>query len=338
MSGTRVRMVPRWRREMLSVPASARSAFTAALTDATFDLTEVVDSYLQWASGRGSAAELAEALWMRVVATARETIGRKPTARRERILSDAGRIAAEAGYQLALQGRYRDATIAVESARAIAVTRLMGMADPETAAALRARGQEGLLAELETALRARVGLTSTMESSQNEIVRLSDEIASRTGRQATGEIATYESIRRAATRTPLVYLAAAKAEGYALVVRSSGEPQFVRLPGMGRDDVGPHVAAITRGPSVHTVHTCVDRIAVALAPLARRFRKSRRSPLFRSAGSVCCPRTPRSRRRPRAGGRAHWRCGTCPPPERRRVSGSLSGDTATPTGYSSSTP
>ena len=50
------------------VPAQARAAFQAGLTDAVADLTRVGDMYVAWARRDGNRAELAEAYWLSTAA------------------------------------------------------------------------------------------------------------------------------------------------------------------------------------------------------------------------------------------------------------------------------
>lgn len=290
----------RWRRRrsgghdsQAGVPARARAAFHAALADSTFDLIRVADTYVGWAEGHGSRAEQAEAYWMRSVVTAREAMRRELPADRLRILSASQGIAAEAGYHLAAAGRPRDAVITVEHARGVMLSRLAGGLAPAARAALIASGRRALLdsylaasrnlaavyrrqlagetssSEAGTGSPARIGVPSELQAAQADVARLGREVTALTGGPDLLDLPSYEVIQQAAQLCPVVYVAAAKDTGYALIVRHTGEPVIVGLPALHGAALDEHVRSFTSGPVwPAAVRACVDWLAAeALAPL-----------------------------------------------------------------------
>lgn len=123
-----------------SVPARARAAFQAGVADAVLNLTRIGDLYVDWVEGNNNAtpAERAEAYWMRSVATAREAMHHGLLASQLAVLSSSQRIAAEAGYWLAVDERPADAVVAVEHSRAILLSRLTGGLEPQVRSRLAA--------------------------------------------------------------------------------------------------------------------------------------------------------------------------------------------------------
>jgi hypothetical protein len=277
------------------VPAQARAAFRAGLADATADVTGVADLYVDWAQDHGAPAERAEAYWMRSVATAREAMRRELAADRLRILADSQHIAAEAGYWLAAAGRPRDAVIALEHSRGLLVTRLIGGLDAEIRARLLAAGRADLLQSYLGALRRRAdayrdqyagnprqrppvmrggrpfqaGTASALEEAQADAARLTREVATAVGGLDPLDLPRYELISETASQAPVVYLAAARDEGYALIVRGEGEPCFVRLPNMQPAVLAEHARTFTVPPPLpKAVSNCVNWLARALEEVA----------------------------------------------------------------------
>ena len=268
-----------------TVAELARTAVSASAADATLDLTRITDAYAAWAHDRGTAGELAEAQFMRALSVAREAQRRVLSEDRQRLLARTEAVAAEAAYHSGLEGRGREAVVVLEQARAIVVARLLGAVHPRTAAALRAAGRERLLAEYLAAVRRRAdayrrsgggashgdraGGQSALGSAQAAVVRLTRQMATQAGyTPAAG--ATFAAVQLAAARTPLLYVAAAEAGGYALLVRAAGDPWFVPLPELSLDGTVHHVAEVLRRPTQpESVRRCVDDLTAALGqPLA----------------------------------------------------------------------
>ena len=130
----------RARRKIRSPPG--RAAFHAGAADTVVNLTRIGDLYVDWVEGHASAtpAERAEAYRMRSAATAREAMHHALAARQLAELGSSQRIAAEAGYWLAADGRPADAVVAVEHSRAVLLSRLTGGREPQVRRRLAAQG------------------------------------------------------------------------------------------------------------------------------------------------------------------------------------------------------
>ena len=78
---------------------------------------------------------------------------------------------------------------------------------------------------------------------------------------------SYEVIRAAARDAPVVYIAAADEAGYALIVRSAGQPVQVPLAELHSGHVTDRVSAFTASPVIpRAVRDCVDWLAAAALP------------------------------------------------------------------------
>ncbi|UQU63999.1 CHAT domain-containing protein [Couchioplanes caeruleus] len=145
-------------------------------------LARLALAWAEWAAGTGVPGFAAEAYERLVALAARDATGRQGTAARDRVLLAAQEYAEEAGYWLARAGRFREAVLALERGRAVALS------------------------------------------------------------SGEGEVG-YEDITAQTGDGAIVYLAAAHAGGYALVVAATHDPQYIDLPGLDR----PTVAALTSG-------------------------------------------------------------------------------------------
>jgi hypothetical protein len=275
------------------VPAQARAAFRAGLADAITDLTRVGDMYVDWARREGTVAELAEAYWMRSVATARAATHRALPASQLTVLADAQHIAAEAGYWLAAAGRPADAVVAMDYSRAVLLSRLAGGLDPGVRARLVTAGRGDLLAAYLEAQRRRAdayrglysgtdepvvaisrgdrsfraGAASKLEGAQADLARFGRQIAAVAGPLDPLGVPSYEVIQAAARDAPVVYLAAAHVAGHALIVRSGGEPVPVRLAELRSRQIAGRVSAFTASAvSPRAVRNCVDWLSAAVLP------------------------------------------------------------------------
>jgi hypothetical protein len=279
------------------IPEQARAAFQAGIGEGTYDLTGVADLYVRWAQDRGSPAERAEAFWMRSVVTEREAMRRELPASRLRVLAKSQHIAAEAGYWLGVAQREWDAVVVAEQSRGITMTRMIGSLEPATRAQLLAAGRDDLLGSYLDALRHRAdvlrgqyagaispavpvvrdgrqylaGTASAMEAAQAAVVRLTRQVNAVTqGMDALG-VPSRAVIQEAAGSAPLVYLASADRSGYALIVRRTGRPVFLPLPGLASGALATHTRAFSApSPLPGAVDKCVFELARVLAELAER--------------------------------------------------------------------
>jgi hypothetical protein len=279
-----------------SVPARARAAFRAGLTDSVVDLTRVGDLYVDWADTYGTVAQQAEAYWMRSVVTARAAMHGGLPASQLAVLAHSQHIAAEAGYWLAADDRLTDAVTAVEHSRAILLTRLAGSLEPHVRQRL-ASGHAKLLEEYLDALRRRAdayrdqysgastpiapiirgqrsyqsGSASALEAAQSELARLARQISTVAGPLDPLEVPRYETIREAARQAPIVYVAAAQRAGYALIVGRVGEPVYVPLPELRSEAVLGRAKAFTAKALIpRAVRDCVDWLAAAISEIASK--------------------------------------------------------------------
>jgi hypothetical protein len=276
-----------------SVPARARAAFRVGLTDSVVDLTGMGDLYVDWADTYGTAAEQAEAYWMRSVVTARAALHCGLPASQLAVLANSQHIATEAGYWLAAGDRLTEAVTAVEQSRAILLTRLAGSLEPHVRERL-AAGHARLLEEYLDALRRRAdayrdqysgvstpiapiirgqrsyqsGSASALEAAQSELARLARQISTVAGPLDPLELPRYETIREAARQAPVVYLAAAERGGYALIVRRDGEPVCVPLPKLTSAAVLDRAKVVTAPVLIpKAVRDCVDWLTAAIAEI-----------------------------------------------------------------------
>jgi hypothetical protein len=291
----------RWRRPRLTlaaragddVPAQARAAFQAGMADAIADLTRVSDMYVDWARRSGNAAQRAEAYWMRSVAAARAATHQALPASQLAVLADAQHIAAQAGYWLNADARPAAAVTVLEYSRAVLLTRLAGGLEPGVRTALVAAGRTDLLAAYLDALSRRAdayrsqysgaaetapaisrgnhsfqaGSASRLEAAQADLARLGRQIAAAAGPLDLLGMPSYEVIRTAARDAPVVYLAAADEAGYALIVRSAGQPVQVPLAELRSGHVTDRVSAFTASAVIpRAVRDCVDWLAAAVLP------------------------------------------------------------------------
>ncbi|WP_199516483.1 CHAT domain-containing protein [Nucisporomicrobium flavum] len=161
-------------------------------------------AWAEWAAGTDVPEFAAEAYERLVALAARDATARRGAGARDRVLLAAQEYAEEAGYWLARAGRFREAVLALERGRAVALS------------------------------------------------------------SGEGEVG-YEDITAQTGDGAIVYLAAAQAGGYALVVAATHDPQYIDLPGLDR----PTVAALTsRPPDPAGFSTRLARDLAAPAPAA----------------------------------------------------------------------
>ncbi|MEV6343787.1 CHAT domain-containing protein [Actinoplanes sp. NPDC051851] len=152
-------------------------------------LARLALAWAEWAAGTGVAEYAAEAYERLVTLAAQDATARQDAGARDRVLLAAQEYAEEAGYWLARCGRFREAVLALETGRAVA-------------------------------------LSSGADGSPGTI--------------------TYPDVTAQTGDGAIVYLAAARAGGYALVVAATHDPQYVDLPDLDRATIA---GLTTRAPA-----------------------------------------------------------------------------------------
>ncbi|WP_261556066.1 CHAT domain-containing protein [Frankia tisae] len=290
-----------------------RAVIDEGAEDTVFDLVGTVDGWLRAAFDHGRPDDRAEALYYRTIAVAQRAKGPLILAERERLLIGNEGIPTEAGYWLGVVGRLRDAVLAVETSRAILLGRLTGWLDADLRTELHATGNTALLDDYISVL-SELGDRYRGQYSGASTPRPADVVvggqAFRTGHltelhQASARVdflhrriedvtgspvrslkpITYPLVEQSAAVAPLVYLGAAIASGYALLVTETGEPRMILLPELTSGAVTERVAVVQnrftdpsrrlkrldwRAAVAETVHWLGE---VALQPLTELLRE-----------------------------------------------------------------
>lgn len=222
-----------------------RAVAGTAATSSTVDQARVAQAWVAWALETNEPDLAAEAYHHLMSILPRDAASRYWSKTRESVLSRAQEHTEEAGYWLARARRYRDAVVALETGRAVALSLAGG---PDRAAAIEALEQSGhtdlshRYRRAVAALDAAAGRPATGESTMQhwawaEVRTLAQPIAAATGFDPLQTEVTYADITAATRDEVVVYLAAAKAGGYALVVAGNHDPQFVELPHFDRASI-----------------------------------------------------------------------------------------------------
>lgn len=203
---------------------------------------EVAAEWADWAIERGDEQQAAEAAWCWVTALTADL--------RRRVLDDAewriGAIqgaVAEAASLLVRAGRLRDAVLTLDMGRAVLLTERMSRDQGDLESRLVAAGHPQLGARwratserIEQADRAGFELANEESRAASaeylalvEHSRMLREVSALTGFEDVDAPIAYDDIRAAASEGPVVYLAAAEAGGFALVVTSNDEPALLHL-------------------------------------------------------------------------------------------------------------
>lgn len=258
------------------VAAAFRQAHEAARRLSLPTASRVAIQWAEWAVDRRQTRDAADAYWHLVSAIPGETANRILRPDKERAVAATQGVAAEAGYWLLRAGRARDAAVAIELGRAVLLTNTVQRERLGLEALLAEAGRPdlyhryrlaaGQLDEAErleqlgpaTPTRARPLLLqgrsyhAAFTSALQEAWAAYDEVAREIGRVLGLDLATpprYEDLQVAARQGPLVYLAAAEAGGFALVVGSERDPQPIWLPELDTDTLRHRAYAFIAGPS-----------------------------------------------------------------------------------------
>ncbi|MET7419874.1 CHAT domain-containing protein [Dactylosporangium sp. NPDC005555] len=175
-------------------------------------------AWVGWAVGTGDPELAAEAYQHLVALIPLDAAARTGSRARERVLAAAQEHIEDAGYWLARSRRYREAVVALETGRAIALTGTFG-------------GEQFAAVD-------------------------------------------YPAVTAATGDGALLYVAAAKAGGYALVVAARHDPQFVELPKLDRATVAALVGTTRSGQAVRGTAATrdADPVTAAADPLAEVLR------------------------------------------------------------------
>lgn len=211
-------------------------------------------AWVAWAVERDDPALACEAYEHLMALIPLDAAARYRPDARERVLGAAQEHTEEAGYWLARAGRYREAVLALETGRAIALSHRVGWDNADTTARLERAGQRGLVVEYRAALAAlssaerastgAEGPDSPLRHAWAHARAVADRIAEATGQHPLASAIDYAEITRPNDDGAVIYLAAAKAAGYALVIAGGHDPQYIHLPRVGRQAVDARLAAM----------------------------------------------------------------------------------------------
>jgi CHAT domain-containing protein len=259
-----------------AVAAAFRQAHEAARRLALPTASRVATVWAEWAVERGQTREAADAYWHLVSAIPGETANRILRPDKERAVAATQGVAAEAGYWLLRAGRAREAAVAIELGRAVLLTNTVQRERLGLEALLAEAGRLDLyhryrsataqLDEAErleqlgpaTPSRARPlhfqgrSYHAAFTSALQEAWAAYDEVAHEIGRMLGLDLATaprYEDLQAAARHGPLVYLAAAEAGGFALVVDQDRDPRPIWLSELTTSTLRHRAGAFLAGPS-----------------------------------------------------------------------------------------
>lgn len=224
-----------------------RTAATRAAYAPTAMRMRLAVAWVAWAVENGDPALACEAYehLMSLIPLAAATRYR-PDAR-EKVLSAAQEYTEEAGYWLARAGRYREAVVALETGRAISLSYLASWDNANIAARLERVGRSALVVEYRAALAAlsaaeraatgAEGPDSPLQRAWAHARAVADQIAEATGHHPLESSIDYTDITKVNDDGAVIYIAAAKAGGYALVVAGGHDPQYIHLPQANREAV-----------------------------------------------------------------------------------------------------
>ncbi|MFG2082052.1 CHAT domain-containing protein [Micromonospora tulbaghiae] len=261
-----------WRRPdaddrlLLHEALSARDALTGTPNDErrhrawreSMDVTGTIAArarlavaWAEWAVGTGDAGYAAEAYQYLVDLASQDVVTRYGAGAKQRVLAAAQEYAEEAGYWLARSGRYREAVLALETGRAVGLTEVIGRDDAAVFQRLRAAGRADLAEEYRHAVEDfndRTRLSSPdLRQSWSHLRDVAGRVAAVTGTDPLALFADYDTITAETDDGALVYLGAAKAGGYALVVAARHDPQYVDLRKLDRATIVELVRDVVAG-------------------------------------------------------------------------------------------
>jgi hypothetical protein len=195
-------------------------------------------AWAEWAVGTGDPELGAEAYEHLVALVSQDAIARYGAGAKQRVLAAAQEYAEEAGYWLARTGRYREAVLALETGRAVGLTEVLGRDNAAVLERLRAVGRVGLADEYRRAIEdfdeQERHPSPALRRAWTRLRDVARRVAEATGADPLAFDVSYDDISAETGDGALVYLCAAKAGGYALVVAATHDPQFIDLPKLDR--------------------------------------------------------------------------------------------------------
>jgi hypothetical protein len=214
----------------------------------TAERARLATAWVAWAVGTGAPELAAEAYQHLVALVPLDAAARYGAGAKQRVLAAAQEHTEEAGYWLARTRRYRDAVMALETGRAVGLSEVTGRDGAAIGERLRAVGRADLaeeyrhaLAELDEQERHPSPRLRRAWADLRDVAR---RVAAATGADPLALDVTYDDITAATGDGALVYIAAAKAGGYALIVAARHDPQFVELPKLDRATVAALLSSL----------------------------------------------------------------------------------------------
>ncbi|MCZ7476175.1 CHAT domain-containing protein [Micromonospora sp. WMMC273] len=246
-------------------------------------------AWAEWAVGTGDPEYAAEAYQHLVDLASQDAVTRYGARAKQRVLAAAQEYAEEAGYWLARTGRYREAVLALETGRAVGLTEVIGRDDAAVLQRLRAAGRAELAEEYTHAVEDfddRTRLSSPdLRQSWSHLRDVAGRVAAVTGADPLALFADYDTIAAETDDGALVYLGAAKAGGYALVVAARHDPQYVDLPKLDRATVAELVRNVAAGDGTAFGRTVALRTS-PLLPGLRDIEPLEARSVDRTAGAL----------------------------------------------------
>jgi hypothetical protein len=195
-------------------------------------------AWAEWAVGTGVAEFAAESYQRLVALVSQDAIARYGGGAKQRVLAAAQEYAEEAGYWLARTGRYREAVLALETGRAVGLTEVLGRDNDSVLERLRAAGRPDLANEYGRAIEdldeQERRPSPKLRQAWTHLRDVARRVAAVTGADPLALDASYDDISAETDDGAIVYIGAAKAGGYALVVAARHDPQYIDLPKLDR--------------------------------------------------------------------------------------------------------
>jgi hypothetical protein len=208
-------------------------------------------AWVQWALGTEDKAMAAEAYQRLVVLVAEDCSERYTVTAKQRVLAVAQEYAEEAGYWLARSGRYREAVLALEAGRAVGLSETLGRESVAVVETLRSAGRDDLATAFGRAADRYEELSREsapdLRQAWDDLRAVAEQIKTVVGTDPLRPEIGYADVTAQTGEGAVVYLAAAKAGGYALVVAAKHDPQFIDIPRLDRAAVSALIGKVMPG-------------------------------------------------------------------------------------------